>query len=81
MVIFIDEYGGIFGLVIVEDIIEEIVGEICDEFDVDEVFYICEFGKEYYLLNVKLLISDVNNFFGIDLLDVEVDILGGWFFI
>ncbi|MCY8295937.1 hemolysin family protein [Bacillus inaquosorum] len=79
MAILIDEYGGTSGLVTVEDIIEEIVGEIRDEFDADEVPHIRELGKNHYLLNAKLLISDVNNLLGTDLSDAEVDTLGGWF--
>lgn len=79
MAILIDEYGGTSGLVTVEDIIEEIVGEIRDEFDADEVPHIRELGKDHYLLNAKLLISDVNSLLGTDLSDAEVDTLGGWF--
>lgn len=57
MVILFDEYGGIVGFVMVEDIIEEIVGEICDEFDIDEINEICKIGEGYYIFDGKVLID------------------------
>jgi CBS domain containing-hemolysin-like protein len=79
MAILIDEYGGTSGLVTVEDIIEEIVGEVRDEFDTDEVAEIQKLKENHYLLNAKLLIEDVNQLLGISISDVEVDTIGGWF--
>jgi CBS domain containing-hemolysin-like protein len=76
--ILIDEYGGTSGLVTVEDIIEEIVGEIRDEFDDDEVSEIRKLADDHYLLDAKVLISDVNNLLGTDLDDEEIDTIGGW---
>lgn len=76
--ILIDEYGGTSGLVTVEDIIEEIVGEIRDEFDDDEVSEIRKLAEDHYLLNAKVLISDVNNLLGTNLDDEEIDTIGGW---
>ncbi len=77
--ILLDEYGGTSGMVTVEDIIEEIVGEIRDEFDDDEVPEIRKVKDDHYILDAKLLIQDVNNLLGTNLSDEEVDTIGGWF--
>ncbi|MBP2240451.1 CBS domain containing-hemolysin-like protein [Cytobacillus eiseniae] len=77
--ILMDEYGGTSGLVTVEDILEEIVGEIRDEFDIDEVPDIRKLNDNHYILNSRLLIEDVNNLLGIDLPHEDIDTLGGWF--
>ncbi|PWW28281.1 CBS domain containing-hemolysin-like protein [Cytobacillus oceanisediminis] len=79
MAILIDEYGGTSGLVTVEDILEEIVGEIRDEFDEDEIPEIRKLNDHHYILNSKLLIEDVNNLLGTDFHHEDVDTIGGWF--
>lgn len=79
MAILLDEYGGTSGLVTVEDIIEEIVGEVRDEFDEDEVADIRKIAENHYLLNTKVLIEDVNHLLGIKLSDEEMVTIGGWF--
>ncbi|WP_408009434.1 hemolysin family protein [Pseudalkalibacillus sp. A8] len=78
MMILVDEYGGTAGLVTVEDIIEEIVGEIRDEFDTEEKPQIEKLDRNHAILNGKALISDVNEFFKIDIDDSELDTIGGW---
>ncbi|OBZ17010.1 hemolysin family protein [Bacillus sp. FJAT-26390] len=78
--ILLDEYGGTAGLITIEDIIEEIVGEIRDEFDADEVKEIEFIEKQRYLVNGKALISDLNDAAGTDLESEEVDSIGGWLF-
>ncbi|WP_409290360.1 hemolysin family protein [Peribacillus sp. SCS-37] len=78
MAILIDEYGGTSGLVTVEDILEEIVGEIRDEFDTDEVADIRKIGEGHYILNAKVLIEDVNDLIGTHFEEEDVDTLGGW---
>ena len=77
--ILMDEYGGTSGLVTVEDILEEIVGEIRDEFDEDEVPEIRKINKDHYIVDSKLLIEDVNNLLGTYLNHEDVDTIGGWF--
>lgn len=77
--ILIDEYGGTSGLVTVEDILEEIVGEIRDEFDEDEIPEIRKLKENHYILDGKVLIGDVNNLLGTNLSDKEIDTIGGWF--
>ncbi|KZZ85157.1 hemolysin family protein [Bacillus sp. SJS] len=77
--ILMDEYGGTSGLVTAEDILEEIVGEIRDEFDEDEVAEIRKVGEQHYILDAKLLIEDVNDLLGTELENEEVDTIGGWF--
>ncbi|MFE8700164.1 hemolysin family protein [Cytobacillus sp. FJAT-54145] len=78
MAILSDEYGGTSGLVTVEDILEEIVGEIHDEFDLDEIPIIQHLGEDHYILNARLLISEVNELLNIDLEEEDVDTIGGW---
>lgn len=78
MAILVDEYGGTAGLVTVEDIIEEIVGEIRDEFDQDEVPEVQKKGEGHYLLDGKVLIYEVNNLLGLEIDDTDVDTIGGW---
>jgi CBS domain containing-hemolysin-like protein len=79
MAILFDEYGGTSGLVTVEDIIEEIVGEVRDEFDGDEVAKIRKVAENQFLLDAKLLIDDVNQLLRTNLSNQEVDTIGGWF--
>ncbi len=78
MAILFDEYGGTAGLVTVEDIIEEIVGDIRDEFDEDELPDIRKVKDDHYIFDGKVLIADVNDLLGIDLLEDEVDTIGGY---
>ncbi|MFJ7731585.1 hemolysin family protein [Lysinibacillus sp. NPDC097231] len=77
--ILMDEYGGTSGLVTVEDILEEIVGEIRDEFDDDEIAEIRKVSDSHYILNAKMLVEDVENLLNITLDAEEVETLGGWF--
>lgn len=78
MAILIDEYGGTSGLVTVEDIIEEIVGEIRDEFDTDEKPAIQKINDTTTLLDGKVLIGEVNDLFGLSIDDTDVDTISGW---
>ncbi len=79
MAILIDEYGGTSGLVTVEDIIEEIVGEVRDEFDADEVAEIQMIKENHYVVDGKLLLEDVNDLLGINIADPGIDTIGGWY--
>ena len=78
MAILFDEYGGTAGLVTIEDIVEEIVGEIRDEFDADEIPYVQKIKENHYILDGKMLISEVNDLLGTDISDKEVDTIAGW---
>lgn len=79
MAILMDEYGGTSGLVTVEDILEEIVGEIRDEFDDDEIAEIRKVSDNHYILNAKMLIGDVEKLLNVTLEAEEVETIGGWF--
>ncbi|HJV30581.1 MAG TPA: transporter associated domain-containing protein, partial [Bacillales bacterium] len=79
MAVLSDEYGGTAGIVTVEDILEEIVGEIRDEFDFDELPLIQKIEDDHYILDGKVLIEDVNDLLGTTLEEDEVDTIGGWF--
>ena len=77
--ILMDEYGGTSGLVTIEDIIEEIVGDIQDEFDEDEIPEVQEISDDHYIIDAKLLVDEVNDMLGINIDDEDVDTIGGWF--
>ncbi|MEK9199498.1 hemolysin family protein [Ureibacillus sp. 179-F W5.1 NHS] len=79
MAILMDEYGGTSGLVTIEDIIEEIVGEIQDEFDDDEIPEVQEISNDHYIIDAKMLVEEVNDMLGIEIDDEDVDTIGGWF--
>ncbi len=78
MAILMDEYGGTSGLVTVEDILEEIVGEIRDEFDMDEVPMIRKIKESHYIIDAKMLVSELNDLLALEINDEDVDTLGGW---
>lgn len=79
MAVLMDEYGGTSGLVTIEDILEEIVGDIQDEFDTDEVPEIQKLAEDHYIFDAKLLIETVNNLLNIDIEAEDIDTIGGWF--
>ncbi|EKN70210.1 hypothetical protein BABA_05976 [Neobacillus bataviensis LMG 21833] len=78
MAILMDEYGGTSGLVTVEDILEEIVGEIRDEFDMDEIPEIRKIKENHYIIDSKVLVTEVNDLLGVEIDDEDVDTIGGW---
>jgi len=79
IVLVVDEYGGTAGIVAMEDLLEEIVGEIRDEFDTDEVEEIQELPNNEYLIAGTVLLEDLENRFGLTFTnDEDVDTIGGW---
>ena len=77
MIFVLDEYGATVGLVTLEDLLEEIVGEIRDEYDEDEDDLIKETGENEYLLDGTLKLDDINNALGTTLSSEEYDSIGG----
>jgi magnesium and cobalt transporter len=77
MAIVVDEYGGTAGLVTIEDVLEQIVGDIEDEHDVEEEADIRSSDKGTYLVKALTPIDDFNDFFKSDFSDEEFDTLGG----
>ncbi|HEY5714936.1 MAG TPA: transporter associated domain-containing protein, partial [Psychromonas sp.] len=78
MAIVVDEYGGVSGLVTIEDILEVIVGEIEDEYDDEEEEEIRKIGKRTYVVSALTSIDKFNNFFSTSL-DIEgQDTLAGF---
>ena len=74
--IVVDEYGGVAGLVTMEDVIEEIVGEIADEYD-RELLDVVELKDGVLLVSAKYSLFDLGERFGLDLEDDDVDSVGG----
>jgi len=79
MALVIDEYGGTSGILTMEDVLEEIVGEIRDEFDEDEVADIRKSGDNQYVINGRVLLVELEERFGLTFDESEdVDTIGGW---
>lgn len=76
--ILVDEYGGTSGLVSMEDIVEEIVGDISDEYESEETPDFIQLDNNHYRLHGRMLTDDVNDVFGLDLDEDTVDTIGGW---
>jgi magnesium and cobalt transporter len=76
MAVVIDEYGGVAGLITLEDILEEIVGEIEDEYD-EETVFIEHLGGEDYRISALTPIEDFNEKFGTLFSDEDYDTIGG----
>ena len=77
MAIVADEYGGIAGLVTIEDVIEQIIGDIDDEHDVDEDVNIKKDGERQYIVRGQTPIDEFNEYFQTDLSDDEFDTVAG----
>ena len=77
MAIVVDEYGGVAGLVTIEDVIEQIVGEIDDEFDVEEDPNIRGEGDQQFVVRGATRIGEFNEHFGTSFDDAEFDTVAG----
>lgn len=78
MAIVVNEYGGVAGLVTIEDILEQIVGDIEDEYDIDEDHpEIREVAPNQYHVEALLPIEEFNEYFEVQLSDEEFDTIGG----
>ncbi len=77
MAIVVDEYGGVAGLVTIEDVLEQIVGEIDDEFDDAEVARILKQDERRYLVAGLTPLAEFNQYFGTQLPEDEFDTIGG----
>jgi magnesium and cobalt transporter len=78
LAIVIDEHGGIAGLISMEDVLEEIVGDIEDEFDEDDEATIFAEGENQWRVQATTDIDKFNENFGLSLSDDEYDTIGGW---
>lgn len=78
MAIVLDEYATAVGLITIEDLIEEIVGEIRDEFDMDELEAIKEVSESQYEIDASVKLSDLSDSIGIKLESEDYDSLGGY---
>jgi CBS domain containing-hemolysin-like protein len=79
MAIVIDEFGGTSGLITLEDVLEEIVGDVQDEFDVEEESDIKEVAENEYVANARMRLDEFSEFFNFDndIEEEDVDTLGG----
>jgi CBS domain containing-hemolysin-like protein len=78
MALLVDEYGAIAGLVTIEDVLEEIVGEIADEYDAAEVAPVEDLGDNRFRVSARLPIEDVGELYGLEFDEhLDVDTVGG----
>ena len=77
MAIVVDEYGGVSGLVTIEDVLEQIVGDIEDEHDIDDDAFIKNHGEQNFTIKALTPIEDFNEYFLCNFSNDEYDTLGG----
>jgi magnesium and cobalt transporter len=77
LAVVVDEYGGVAGMVTIEDVLEQIVGDIDDEHDIDEGTYILKHGAGRFMVKALTPIEDFNDYFGTAFSDEEFDTIGG----
>ena len=77
MAIVVDEYGGVAGLITIEDVLEQIVGDIGDEHDVDEGTAIVQLGESRFEVRALAPVDEFNATFGVELGDGNQDTVGG----
>ncbi len=77
MAIVVDEYGGIAGLVTIEDVLEQIVGDIEDEHDIEDDMYIVKHSEKRYTVKALTPIEDFNEYFASHFSDDDFDTIGG----
>lgn len=77
MAIVVDEYGAVSGLVTIEDVLEEIVGEIEDEYDADDEIFVQEQQANQFIVKAMMPIEDFNHFFNSHLATDQFDTIGG----
>jgi len=77
MAIIVDEYAGVSGLVTIEDVIEEIVGNIEDEYDLEEAVYIKPREEGFYTVRALTPVEIFNQYFKVSFSDEEFDTIGG----
>lgn len=80
LAILVDEYGGTSGMVTIEDILEEIVGEIRDEFDTEEIKEIELLGEDHIIVDGKVTLTHINDLLRSHLESEELDTIGGWLY-
>jgi magnesium and cobalt transporter len=78
MAIVVDEYGGVAGLVTIEDVIEQIIGDIDDEYDVEEATQIRRESPCHFTVNALTRIEEFNEVFGLAVPEDEFDTIGGY---
>lgn len=75
--IVVDEYGGVAGLITIEDVLEQIVGEIEDEYDIDEDTYIMAYNNNQFSVKALTPIEEFNRYFSVHFSEDEFDTIGG----
>lgn len=78
MAIVVDEYGGVAGIVTIENVLEQIVGEIEDEHDIDDDAPILQRDERTYTIKALTTVEDFNEFFAADWSDEDFDTIGGY---
>lgn len=80
LAILLDEYGGTSGMITIEDILEEIVGDIRDEFDTEEKVDIEKINDDHFIIDGKVPLSRINDLLGTDIENEGMDSIGGWLY-
>ena len=78
MAVVLDEYGGVSGLITIEDVLEQIVGDIDDEHDDDEEIDIREHGEGRYSVRALTTLADFNQYFSLNLTHEKIETIGGY---